>query len=234
MTDGFGTRIAIIAAFESETDQPLYCIDVDVCAHPEIVAAGDFDTLEDAASSWRSVVGDTAADSVPGKVTDLAWLSGVLGCAASHLDDVADREISDRVEALIQSWRAAGVQPKQDEPLSLADISRIVDVFMKWHRGRYRTTGDVSAVLALAWHWHAVTVRGTWGRVSPHRAAHLRDLIHEWDHSEMVRAAALKLLPRWIVFLGECGKLPQPLLQAAVDAAATDACPEDCTCQPDG
>ncbi|WP_067717634.1 hypothetical protein [Nocardia yamanashiensis] len=224
MTDAFGTRIAIIAGFGLGEEQSVYCLDVDVCAEPEILGAGEFAALEDAVQAWRFTVGDTAADSRADVVSDPQWLTGVLEYAATDLDNDADRDVSDRAQALTRRWRDEGVQPKSDEPLSLSDTSQIVDVFIRWHRERFKTAVDVSAAVALAWHWHTVAIRGTWGRISPHRAAHLRAVIHGWDHNEMVRAAALKLLPRWVLFLGECGKLPPSLVQSAVDAAAKDAC----------
>jgi hypothetical protein len=60
--DAYGARIAVIAGFSypEGVDRSVFLFDIDACGVIEIVHAGVFDDVQQAATAWRALVGDTA------------------------------------------------------------------------------------------------------------------------------------------------------------------------------
>jgi hypothetical protein len=58
----YGARIAVIAGFSCPegADRSMFLFDIDACGVIEIVHAGVFDDVRQAATAWRALVGDTA------------------------------------------------------------------------------------------------------------------------------------------------------------------------------
>jgi hypothetical protein len=66
MRDVHGARFAVIAGFSypDDTGRSVFLFDIDACGLVNLVRAGVFDDLEEAAANWRATVGK-AADHAP-------------------------------------------------------------------------------------------------------------------------------------------------------------------------
>jgi hypothetical protein len=70
MRDAYGARIALIAGFSypEGVDRSVFLFDIDACGVIEIVHAGVFDDVPQAATAWRAHVGETAESAQPERV----------------------------------------------------------------------------------------------------------------------------------------------------------------------
>jgi hypothetical protein len=82
MRDAYGARIALIAEFSypGGVDRSVFLFDVDACGFVEIVHAGVFDDVQQAATAWRAMVGDTAEDARPERVETADRLLCLVHC----------------------------------------------------------------------------------------------------------------------------------------------------------
>jgi hypothetical protein len=82
MRDAYGARIALIAGFSYPTgvDRSVFLFDVDACGFVEIVHAGVFDDVQQAATAWRALVGDTAQDARPERLETAERLLCLVHC----------------------------------------------------------------------------------------------------------------------------------------------------------
>src|SRR6476619_6610173 len=77
MRDVYGARFAVIAGFSypDDTDRSVFLFDIDACGLVNLVRAGVFDDLEEAAASWRATVGEAADHATPAPVETADQLS---------------------------------------------------------------------------------------------------------------------------------------------------------------
>lgn len=82
MRDVYGARIALIAGFcyPDGVDRSVFLFDIDACGFVEIVHAGVFDDVQQAATAWRAMVGDTAEDARPERVETAEHLLCLVHC----------------------------------------------------------------------------------------------------------------------------------------------------------
>jgi len=244
MRDVYGARFAVIAGFgyPNGIDRSVFLFDIDACGLVELVSAGVFDDVEQAAASWRARVGDAADHATPGPVERTEQLSCLVHCdiGDAMIKGTESRAVTDnwfrarrRTQDLAQGLRRRGMAlPAARSLFGDVDIEPMAEAFIAWHRRTYGTEPDPEAVDALAAEWLEGALPGTQHAASPHRARYLRTLIADWIAEDPVTVAAKALLPEWVRWNGEQAGLPEPFRNRAVAVAeggpgpATDCCPD--------
>jgi hypothetical protein len=242
MRDVYGARFAVIAGFSypDGTDRSVFLFDIDACGLVELVSAGVFDGVEEAAATWRARVGDAADHATPGPVETTEQLSCLVHCDIGEgmIKGTESQGVTDnwfrsrrRTQDLAQALRRRGMAlPAARSLFGDIDIEPMAEAFIAWHRTRHGTEPDPEAVDALAAEWLEGSLPGTQHAASPHRARYLLTLITDWIAEDPVTVAAKALLPEWVRWNGEQAGLPEHLLNRAVAVAAggpgpaTDCC----------
>src|SRR5215212_7621857 len=82
MRDVYGARFAVIAGFTypDGTDRSVFLFDIDACGLVDLVGAGVFDDVDQAAVVWRATVGDAADHAHPTPVVTGDQLSCLVHC----------------------------------------------------------------------------------------------------------------------------------------------------------
>ncbi|HEV2638127.1 MAG TPA: hypothetical protein VGX23_23460 [Actinocrinis sp.] len=231
--DVYGGRFAVIAGFEypGGTDSSVFLFDIDASGFLDLISAGVYDDLAQAAAAWRDLVGDSAtADPVPVRdVGDLACLvqfdSGEMALrgdeSRARMDNWyrADRRVHDLAHAL----------DKRGTPLQFdvslydgVDLEPMADAFAAWHVEQFGTGPGRDAVLALAEEWSEGALPGTQHVISPRRIEHILALVGDWLE-DPVTEEVKALFPRWVRWHGEQAGLPEELIRASVELATTSA-----------
>jgi hypothetical protein len=232
MRDAYGTRIALIAGFSypDGVDRSVFLFDIDACGVIEIVHAGVFDDVAQAATAWRALVGDTADSARPERVETAERLLCLVHCDSGEdiLRGTESRTVLDnwfrvrrRIHDLAEALRRRGM------PLSAArslyhdlDTDPMAAAFTGWHVRRRGTEPDPEAVGALAQEWMEGALPDTWHAVSPHRVEFQLALINDWIPDDPVTIAAKSLLPEWVRWHGEQAGLSEHLVDRGVAVAA--------------
>ncbi len=231
MRDAYGSRIALIAGFcyPDGVDRSVFLFDIDACGFVEIVHAGVFDDVQQAATAWRAMVGDTAQSARPKRVETAERLLCLVHCDSGEeilrgtesqtvLDNWfrARRRIHDLADKL-QKW---GVPlPAARSLYHDLDPNPMAAAFTGWHVQRHGSEPDPEAVGALAQEWMEGTLPDTWHAISPHRVEFQLALINDWIPDDPITIATKELLPEWVRWHGEQAGLPTHLLDRGVAVA---------------
>jgi hypothetical protein len=232
MRDAYGVRIALIAGFSypDGVDRSVFLSDIDACGFVEIVHAGVFDDVQQAAAAWRALVGDTAQSVKPERVETAGRLLCLVHCDSgeeilrgSESQTVLDnwfrarRRICDLADAL----RRRGMSlPAARSLYHDLDTDPMAAVFTGWHVHRHGSEPDPEVVGALAQQWMEGTLPDTWHAVSPHRVEFQLALINDWIPDDPITVAVKALLPEWVRWHGEQAGLSEHLVDRGVAVAA--------------
>ncbi|MEO7196728.1 MAG: hypothetical protein ABIZ05_18220 [Pseudonocardiaceae bacterium] len=234
MRDAYGARIALIAGFSypDGVDRSVFLFDIDACGFIEIVHAGVFDDVAQAATAWRALVGDTAESAQPERVRTAERLVCLLH--SDHGEDTLrgteSRTMMDnwfrarrRIHDLADALRKRGVSlPEARSLYHDLDTDPMAAAFTGWHVRRHGIEPDPEAVDALAREWMEGTLPDTWHSASPHRVQFQLTLINDWIPDDPITIAAKALLPEWVRWHGEQAGLTEHLVNRAVAVAAGD------------
>jgi hypothetical protein len=241
MRDAYGARIALIAGFSypDGVDHSVFLFDIDACGFVEIAHAGVFDDVQQAATAWRAMVGDTAKGARPERVETAERLLCLV-----HCDSGEDVLRGSESRAVLDNWfRArrrihdlADALRKRGMPLPAArslyhdlDTDPMAEAFTRWYVRRHGSKPDPEAVDALALEWMEGTLPDTWHAVSPHRVEVQLALINDWIPDDPITIATKALLPEWVRWHGEQADLSEHLIDRGIAVAAGGVrAPSDC------
>ncbi|MGH3833048.1 MAG: hypothetical protein ACRDRS_21875 [Pseudonocardiaceae bacterium] len=232
MRDAYGARIAVIAGFSypDGVDRSVFLFDIDACGCVEIVHAGVFDDVRQAATAWRALVGDMAESAQPERVETAERLVCLVHCDRGEdtLRGTESRAMMDnwfrarrRIHDLADALRKRGMAlPAARSLYRDLDTDPMAEAFTGWHARRHATAPDPEAVDELAQEWLEGTLPDTLHAASPHRVSFQLALINDWIPDDPVTVAAKALLPEWVRWHGEQADLPEHLIDRAVAVAA--------------
>jgi hypothetical protein len=242
MCDVYGARFAVIAGFSypDGTDPSVFLFDIDACGLVDLVHAGVFDDVAQAAATWRATIGDAADQTNPTPVVTGDQLSCLIHCQTGEdmVKGTEPRAVMDnwfrarrRTHDLVQALRKRGVTlPEARNLFRDVDTEPMVEAFTVWFRAAHGTEPDPEVVDALAAEWLEGALPGTQHAASPHRARYLLTLISDWIPEHPITVAAKALLPEWVRWNGEQAALPEDLINRAVAVAAGGPWPETDGC----
>jgi hypothetical protein len=232
MRDVYGTRIAVIAglSYPDGRDPSVFLFDIDACGFIELAHAGVFDDLGQAATAWRTLVGDAAGDAEPAPVRTSEQLGCLVHCGlderafkGSEPRDVMDNwfRANRRIHDLADALRKRGMPlPEAKSLYHDFDIEPMVKSFTNWYTASHGTEPDPEAVESLAEEWAEGALPDTWHAVSPHRVEFQLQLIDDgWKPDHPITVAAKSLFPEWIRWHGAQTGLPTHLIDRAVAVA---------------
>jgi hypothetical protein len=232
MRDAYGTRIALIAGFSypDGVDRSVFLFDVDACGIIEIVHAGVFDDVQQAATAWRALVGDTADSARPQQVETAERLLCLVHCdlgegflrgseSRTVLDNWfrARRRLHDLEQALQKRGMSLPAAPSLYRDL---DTDPMAAAFTDWHVRCHGSEPDPEAAGALAQEWMEGALPETWHAVSPHRVEFQLALINDWIPDDPITVAAKALVPEWVRWHGEQAGLAEHLIDRGIAATA--------------
>jgi hypothetical protein len=232
MRDAYGARIALIAGFSypDGVDRSVFLFDIDACGFVEIVHAGVFDDVPQAATAWRAPVGDTAQSAWPERVETAERLLCLVHCDSGEeiLRGTESRTVLDnwfrarrRIHDLADALRRRGTPlPTVRSLYHDLDTDPMAAAFTGWYVYRHGTEPDPEAARALAEEWMEGTLPDTWHAVSPHRVEFQLGLINDWIPDDPITVAAKALLPEWVRWHGEQAGLSEDLVDRGVAVAA--------------
>jgi len=232
MRDAYGARIALIAGFSypDGVDRSVFLFDIDACGIIEIVHAGVFDDVQQAATAWQALVGDTAQSARPERVVTAERLLCLVHCDSEEeiLRGTESRTVLDnwfrarrRIHDLADALRRRGMPlPAARSLYHDLDTDPMAEAFTGWYVHRHGTEPDPEAARALAEEWMEGTLPDTWHAVSPHRVEFQLSLINDWIPDDPITVAAKALLPEWVRWHGEQAGLPEHLVDRGVAVAA--------------
>jgi hypothetical protein len=234
MRDAYGARLGVIAgiSYPGGVDPSVFLFDIDACGVVDLVNAGAFDEVAQAAAAWRAMVGDTADGARPSPV-DAAdrleclvhWDAGEAVLRGTESDAALDNwfRARRRVHDVADALRRRGMPlPRARSLYHDRDTTPTAEAFTAWHVARDGTEPDPAVVDALATEWLEGCLPGTEHAASPHRVRFMQALIGDWI-DDPVTVAAKALLPVWVRWNGEQAGLPEHLVDRAADIAAGHA-----------
>ncbi len=231
MRDAYGARIALIAGFSypDGVDRSVFLFDVDACGLIEVVHAGVFDAVQQAATAWQPLVGETAQDTQPQRVETAERLLCLAYCDSGEdrLRGHESRVVMDnwfrtrrRIHDLAEALRKRGMPlPEARSLYRDLDPDPMAAAFTGWHVRRHGTTPAPEAADALALEWLEGTLPDTWHAASPHRVEFPLALISDWIPDNPTTVAAKALLPEWVRWHGEQAGLSEHLVARSVAVA---------------
>ncbi|MGH3625743.1 MAG: hypothetical protein ACRDQ5_28880 [Sciscionella sp.] len=231
MRDAYGARIALIAGFSypGGVDRSVFLFDIDACGFIEIVHAGVFDNVEQAATAWRGLVGDTAEDARPERVESAQRLLCLVQCDSGEeiLRGTESQTVLDnwfrarrRIHDLADGLRKRGMPlPRAGSLYHDLDTDPMAQAFTGWYGRRHGADPDPEVVNALAEEWMEGTLPDTWHAVSPHRVDFQLALINDWIPDDPITVAVKALLPEWVRWHGEQAGLSEHLIDRGVAIA---------------
>ena len=231
LRDGYGSRFGVIAgfAYPGSVGPSVFLFDLDASGFVELLNAGAYDDVSEAAAAWRAIVGDTADAATPSVVESPDRLECFV-----HWDDgeqLIRRDFSDaalvnwyrarrRVDDLATALRARGMSlPEHRSRYQDRGVLAATDAFTAWYLGRHGEEPHRDAAKALAEEWLEGSLFGTEHAASPDRVRYQLELIGDWKPEDPVVIAAKALLPEWVRWNGEQGGLPDDLVTWSVDVA---------------
>jgi hypothetical protein len=231
MRDAYGTRFAVIAGFSypRARDRSVFLFDIDASGFVTLADAGVFDDPEQAATAWRTHVGDAGDHARPEPVEDADELLCLV-----HLDTGDERAIGgNESRPVMDNWfrtqrrihDLGRALRKRGMPLPAAvyrdvDTTVMTEQFAAWYTDAHGTKPDPEAVDALAGEWVEGTLPEAWYAVSPRRVEFQLELIGDWIPDHPVTAAVTALMPDWVRWLGERAGLPEHLREHTISAAS--------------
>src|SRR3954447_1987550 len=242
MRDVYGARFAVIAGFTypDGIDRSVFLFDIDACGLVDLVGAGVFDDVDQAAVVWRAAVGDAADHAHPAPVV----MGDQLSCLA-HCQTGEDMVKGTEPRAVMDNWFRARRRPHdlartlRKRGMTLPEARNLfTDVntsppagpFTPCYRAPHGPEPDPDTVDALAAEWLEGALPGTQHAASPHRARYLLTLIDDWIPDHPVTVGAKALLPEWVRWNGVQAGLPEDLIDRAVAVAAGGPRPETDGC----
>lgn len=232
MRDTYGTRYAVMAGFRypRNNGQHVLLLDIDASGFVVLLGVTVVDDVQQAATTWRDAVGDSAAGAQPEPVTDPDQLRCLI-----QLDPADDAVVrGDESRSVIDNWFRADrrireireTMCKRRLPLPAAtnlyrnlDISLMTRPFTEWLVTVGAVEPDPESVDALAAEWMEGTLPETWFSVSPRRVEFQLELISDWIVDD-ITTEARNLMPTWVRWLGERAGLPEHLRERAIAAAS--------------
>lgn len=232
MRDTYGTRYAVMAGFRypRSNGQHVLLLDIDTSGFVVLVDVAVVDDVQQAATTWRDAVGDSAAAAQPEPVTDPDQLRCLV--QLDPTDEAVVRGGESR--SVIDNWFRADrrireirdAMRKRRMPLPAAtnlyrdlDISVMTRPFTEWRAATGAVGPNPESVDALAAEWMEGTLPQTWFSVSPRRVEFQLELIGDWIVDE-ITTEVLNLMPSWVRWLGDRAGLPEHLRERAIAAAA--------------
>jgi hypothetical protein len=231
MRDIYGARFAVIAGFTypDRTDRSVFMFDIDACGLVDLVGAGVFDDVQEAAAAWRTGVGHAADHAGLTPVDSAEQLSSLVHCRVGEemVQGTEPRTVTDnwfrarrRIHDLAQALGKRGMAlPEATNLFRDVDVDPAAEAFTAWYRTTHGTDPDPEAVGALAAEWLEGILPGTEHAASPHRARYLRTLIDDWIPDDPITVTVKALLSEWVRWNGELAGLPEHFLDDAVVAA---------------
>lgn len=228
LRDVFGDRFGVIASFAFPgVPASWFLFDIHASGTRSLAAAGDFDTLEQAAEAWRGWAGETASPDAPRPVTAMADLVCLRAWGTDDLvaDTVSRVQLDNlfrarrRRDDLIEYLAERGTPVPPALSRLVEDPEQAEEDFQAWYRARTGTEPDPDAVTDLAMEWFAGALAGAEHVVSERRAAFLVSVMEDWRPTDTTRAARA-LVPDWIRWNGERAGQPGDLVDRAVAAAS--------------
>jgi hypothetical protein len=231
MRDVYGTRIALIAGFSYPrgVDRSMFLFDIDACGFVVIAHAGVFDDVQQAATAWQALVGDTAESARPKRVETAERLLCLAYCDSGEdiLRGSESRTLLDnwfrarrRVHDLAEALRKRGMPlPAARSLYHDLDTDPMAAAFTDWYVRQHGTEPEPEAVDALALEWMEGTLPETWHAISPHRVDFQLVLISDWIPDHPITVAAKALLPEWVRWHGEQAGLAEHLIDRGVAVA---------------
>ncbi len=232
MHDAYGTRIAVIAGFSypGGADRSVFLFDIDACGIIEVAYAGVFDDVAQAATAWRTLVGDTAQSAQPERVETAQRLVCLVHCESGEdtLKGTESRTVMDnwfrarrRIHDLADTLRRRGMSlPAARSLYHDLDTDSMAEAFTGWYARRHRSEPDPEVAGALAEEWMEGALPDTWHAVSPHRVEFQLTLINDWIPDHPITIGAKALLPEWVRWHGEQAGLPEHLVDRGIAVAA--------------
>jgi hypothetical protein len=227
LRDVYGTRFGVIASFvRADGPRPMYFLfDIDASCSVLLVGCDLFGGLGEAASAWRSLVGDSAEGVRPRTVSTADDLVCLVQC---ELGTRAPEGIESR--ATLRDWYRAtrrfqdladtvlGLGMPLPPPQFLHDVDPgpMAAEFVGWWFERHGVLLDLTVVSALAEEWMEGVLPSTWHSVSPDRVEFKRQLIDDWIPDDPTTVAVKALLPDWVRWHGEVTGLPDHLIGRAL------------------
>jgi hypothetical protein len=162
MRDADGARFAVIAGFGylDGTDPAVFLFDIDGCGLVDLVGAGVFDDVDQAAVVWRATVGDAADQAHPAPIVTGDQLSCLIHCRTGEdmVQGTEPRAVMDnwfrarrRTHDLVQALRKRGMKlPEAGNLFRDVDTEPTAEAFTAWYRASHGTEPDPEAVDALA------------------------------------------------------------------------------------
>ncbi|MCW2938060.1 MAG: hypothetical protein JWN00_1045 [Actinomycetia bacterium] len=245
MRDAYGTRFAVIAGFRypGDTEPSVFLFDIDACGSVDLIDAGVFDSVEQAAVAWRELVGELADGAQPSCVESpehlhclVHWDSGEEMCRGTESRNRMDnwfrarRRLHDLTDTLRRQRTAL---PAATSLFHDLDPEPMVEAFTAWYTGRHGSEPDHEAVEALAGEWLTGCLPGTLHAASPHRVRYQLTLLNDMmipDHP--ITIAMKTTMPEWVRWHGEQAGLPDQLIDHTV-AAATGGPRTSADCGPE-
>jgi hypothetical protein len=231
MHDVYGTRFGVIAGFQypGGTDRSVFLFDIDACEIVRLAGAGVFDDVAQAATAWRELVGEAAADAEPSPVESPARLYCLvhLELEEALLDGSEPRSVLDNwFRANRRHMDLADALRRRGMPLPTAkslyhdlDTAPMEKAFRGWYLRRHGSEPDAEVVEALAEEWLEGAIPGTTHSASPHRVQSQLNLISDWIPDHPVTVGAKALLPEWVRWNCEQSRLPGQLIERSVAVA---------------
>lgn len=151
MRDVYGARFAVIAGFSypDGTDRSVFLFDIDAYGPIDLVGAGVYDDMEQAAAVWHATVGEAAEHAHPAPVETGEQLSCLIHCPTGEdmVRGTEPRAVMDnwfrarrRAHNLTQALRKRGRTPPQARNLYRdIDIQPATEAFTDWYRAAHAT-----------------------------------------------------------------------------------------------
>jgi len=239
--DAYGTRFLLVAPFGydgGEVDH-WYAWDIDACWLLTVVAAGVFDSAQEALAEWQHAAGPPAAGTALSPASPRLTARLLAPCLESGpmsemLQGYEPRELlreyyrlRQRASALVGSADA----PATDDAAAPSsgdddDFSPVRETFLDWYRARHDTVppnaADVVDIILHEWGPSVQPGERSSYASSPHRIEMAARLIRDAYLTDYANAA-LRLLPEWTQWCIEQYGLNADLAARSRAAALTES-----------
>jgi hypothetical protein len=233
-SDAYGSRFLLVAPFgyDNESTDHWYAWDIDSCWLLTVVAAGVFESAQDALAEWQHAVGPAAAGTElsPGTPETAARLLAPClrtGPMSDILEGSEPRELIREYYRLRRRARIlAGSAASTAASSAAADPGEAHETFPGWYAARHDDVPqDVTDVVDLIlYEWGPGTHPEEHSRYacSPHRIEMAARLIRDGYYPDHANAA-LRLLPEWTQWCIEQTGLTGDFAARSRAAALTEA-----------
>jgi hypothetical protein len=225
--DAYGTRFGVIIGLDypGADDRGVHLFDIDASGFVQLVGGGVFDDVEQAASAWRDVVGESGRDASHEPVTDSDQLQCLTRVDSDRevISGYESRVVMDnwfraarRIHDLVAALKKRGMRlPETGSLHHDIDTSVMTEPFTAWCADAFDAKPDPEAVEALAGEWMEGALPETWFAASPHRVKHKLELIGDWI-DDPVTDAVREILPDWVRWLSARAGVPEHLAERSI------------------